>query len=187
MNTKDTAYKIFNSLFLCIVQCMPSMSDEELDEYGILYLNDPEYDDFIQNQWIHRYLTINQMVELHRRGVDVIVKNKADTKKIYEYIRDHLLAWEHFISNGLNVSAAPYDDLIELDKFASKVYPFAKKEYGSIFSKSDLITKMRTTSLVPIAEPKLQSSNLNQEESKEEDDGYQSMTELFANKKSSYY
>lgn len=194
MNTKDTAYRIFNSLFLCSVQCMASMSDEELDEYGILYLNDPEYDNYIQNQWVTKYLNINQMVELHKRGVDIRVLKREDTKRIYEYIIDHLTAWKEVIENKLNIGGhVPYDDLIELDKFAARVYPYAKNYQTTRFIESLIAREVSGNSLIAIGDilqtrPGTQKDehiireevDLNEEEIV---DGYQSMTDLFTNKK----
>lgn len=165
------------------------MSDEYLDEHGILYLNDKEYDDRIQNQWITKYLTINDMVELQKRGVDIVVLNIDDTKKIYDIICDHLNAWKDVLTTGLNTYKVPYDDLIELDKLASRIYPYAKNLELTNFVDSVLKRTAAEVSLFPTKE--LMASRphndgrttINEELPTEEDKEYQSCADLFSNRK----
>lgn len=124
--TEDSAYKIFNKLFHCRVPYLASLTDEDLDIFGIHYLNDKEYDNYTRNQEIDRYLTINDMVELRKRGVWIKVAKFDDTKTIYEIIIEHLQNWKTLLDNGYRRADVPYEDFEELDKLAREVYPYAR-------------------------------------------------------------
>ncbi len=128
IDTVRTSKLIFQKLFQCKVPYLLSLDDEEIDIYGVPYVNDKEYDSIMRNQEITRLLTINDMVELRKRGVWIKVLSVADTKTIYEIIIQHLSSWNTLLENGYKSPYVPYDDFVELDKLAANVYPYARSQ-----------------------------------------------------------
>lgn len=127
----NTADLIFKKLFRICVPYLASLSDEEVDMFGTHHLNDAEYDTYQRNQDTYRYATINDMIELMRRGCPIKITNYKDSETIYECIIKHLEMWKNrdtgdFISLNLNRRPPPLEDLEDLDRLASMIFPYAK-------------------------------------------------------------
>lgn len=116
---------IFKRMFMCIVSQMDITSKEYLKKFGMPTTGDANIDREMANQLITTYKTIADMVDLFRQGVTVRVPKQQDCKTIYEYVDYHIQSWAQAIQNGLNLGNAPLEDLIEMDKFATKLYPYA--------------------------------------------------------------
>lgn len=116
---------IFKKVYYCKVPYLASLTDEEIELYGLPYLNDREYDNYVYNQDIDCALTINSMVELFKRGVDVRLRQYADTLEIYDTIVDYLELWKQRIEWRIAHQNVPYEDLEALDQLASKLHPYA--------------------------------------------------------------
>lgn len=149
MNTADG---IFKNLYMCRVPYLDSLEDDELEMYGILHVNDLEYDTATRTQLIDKYITINQMVELFKRGVNIYVVKHDDSKKIYDAILKHLLYWSNEIKNGLINRVAPVEDLIDLDRFASIVYPHARNYTTTALIESIIKKDASSNLLIPTEE-----------------------------------
>lgn len=117
---------IWNNLYLVSLPEMYLRSEEDVRSRGTTTSGDTELDNVMHNQYVKAYKTINQMFELYRQGVCVYVANYDDTEKIYHAIQAHLSMWFNYLQQGLNLYSAPFDDLLELDKFAGVVYDKAK-------------------------------------------------------------
>ena len=70
--------------------------------------------------------TYSEMVERFKRGVPIRIKYYDQTEQIYEYIQRHLEAWADRLSNGINIMAAPIDDLVAMNDFANSLFPYAR-------------------------------------------------------------
>lgn len=158
---RDTAWWIFNELFHCRVQRIQTLSLDEMKEYGTPTSGLPEFDEQMRNERIDRMLTISQMMEYYEQGVTVGVVADKDTKRIYDFITDHLLAWRHHLQTELNTritSAAPLEDLVKLDQFANVVYKHAKYHFTQEYvdsllgRKIDAIPHARQNVIKPFSE-----------------------------------
>lgn len=118
--------KIWEYYYKCRIHAFLSRSVEDIRENGITVTGIPDLDEAMKNDWISRYLTINQMVEYFRKGVPFKVVDINDTKDIYETIQIHLTNWVEHLRTGLNVRNAPLEDLLDMDKLAGVVYQHAK-------------------------------------------------------------
>lgn len=154
---KDTAYYIFHELFLCRVPLIQLRSIEEIREYGMPSAWDPIIDRQIANEPQVVMLSIARMAELVDQGATVGVVRPEDTKRIYDRVTDHLIAWKHHITSKLNVGKAPIEDLLKLDRFANKVYEHAKfhmneefleSQFGRAFSQRHLNATSLVSSIV---------------------------------------
>jgi hypothetical protein len=126
---RDSAWYIWNSLFMCRIPYIHTRSLEHIQMYGIPTCGDPLADREAVKEKVTTMLTIAQMIEYFERGVTIGVVKYDDTKKIYERITDHLNAWKSELHNCLNVKDAPLEDLIVMDKFANAVYQHAKYQF----------------------------------------------------------
>lgn len=141
-NQRDTSWWIWNKKFMCRVPYLQTMSSDYIRHFGIMVSGDPVRDRAITSEMITTMLSINQMVEYFQKGITVGVVNYADTKKIYEYISDHLTAWRQRLEHGLNVRDAPLDDLVVMDRFAAAVYQHARHLFDEAFVEGILARSM---------------------------------------------
>lgn len=119
---------IFQRVFYCSVPYLASLSDEEIELNGLPYLNDREFDNYVYHHDVNCALTINRMVEMFKRGVDIKIRHYSDTLIIYDTIVEYLELWQTRLQTGLNNGKAPFDDLMALDQLAAKIHPFAINE-----------------------------------------------------------
>lgn len=134
---RNTAYYLFSRVerYHCRLRGMDTRSVEHIRFFGTPTSGDPDYDREMRNEIVDRFLTIAEMACYFRDGITVRVKHRADTKKIYERITDHLIAWRDALSS-LNHPQAPIEDLLTLDEFAHKVYEHAKWHFKDPYTTS---------------------------------------------------
>ena len=184
-NQRDTAWWIWNKKFMCRVPYLQTMSADYIRHFGVMASGDEMRDRALSSEMVTTMLTIQQMIEYFEKGVTVGVVKYDDTKKIYEYISDHLTAWRQQLEYGLNVRDAPLDDLILMDRFASVVYRHARHLFDEKFVEGILARslmgsmRLNRTTLIKRLEPEVQAT-------KESDDPHahladrNSLTDLFA-------
>lgn len=126
---RDTAWYLFNEWFLCRIQAIHTVSLEDMREYGTPTSGDAAFDAQMRNERVERMFTVSKMFEYWREGITVGVVNELDTKKIYEIISNHLVAWKHHLQYEVNVRGAPLDELVKLDEFANTVHKHAKYHF----------------------------------------------------------
>lgn len=117
---------IWENLYLVSLPELYLRTEEDMRARGTPTTGDSKLDRAMHNCYSKAYKTINQIFELYRLGVNVYVVNYADTEKIYYAIQAHLSSWVVYIQQGLNLYSTPFEDLLELDRFASVVYDKAK-------------------------------------------------------------
>lgn len=122
----DTTIALWDILYKVKVPMQYLISETYIREFGIPSSGNKEIDAAQNSQYTVTYLNIDRMVELYREGAPIYVLESEAPKKIYEAISEHLHAWKDTIENGINVNAAPYEDLILLDNFAHAIYENAK-------------------------------------------------------------
>lgn len=118
---RDTRYYIFTHLWRCRVPFLPMMTADRLKSEGMPTSGDVMYDREVAKEVNDRMLTINEMMDANRRGVQVQITNHADSEKIYTRIQEHLKAWENAIMTNYHLDP-PTDELIALDRFAKVVF-----------------------------------------------------------------
>lgn len=126
LSPDDTAKNIFDYLFMVKIPEFQSRSIAHIKMYGTYTTGNRAVDKTLSQNWLTTMLSIDGMIEYYKEGVMIRIVNYDDTKKIFEFVQDHLEAWANYLKNGINIGDAPRDDLILLDEFASKVYEHAK-------------------------------------------------------------
>lgn len=143
--------KIWGYLYKCSVPAFQSRTVEDIRQNGVMVTGIADLDEGLKNDWIKKWITINQMVEYFKRGVPVRVINYNDTKDIYQTVQTHLLNWLDVLRTGLNIGDSPMEDLIAMDQFAATVYPHAKYLYTPEALESALANHITATQRVTIA------------------------------------
>ncbi len=172
---------IWERLFNVRIQQKFLQTDSDLKLFGMISTGDQYYDNALHNQLVDVMLTINSMVEYYRKGITVRISKHEDTKIIFEIIKEYLEAWYYKLQNGINVAAAPMDDLTLLDQFAASIYPHAKLH----FKIEDFMTKVQesfgfTSMLNRHTNVVLEQPKVNQEQP--DNDKYESIAALIANR-----
>lgn len=132
-----TAYYLFSRAerYSCRIRLMDTRSVDHIRFFGTPTAGDEDHDREMRNEIVDRMMTIAEMACYFRDGVTVRVRHRPDTKKIYERITDHLIAWRDALQ-GLNHPRPPAEDLLVLDEFAHKVYEHAKWHFKDPYSVS---------------------------------------------------
>ena len=126
LESEDSTVLIWEYLFKARIPEIASRHPEEMKLLGTRVSGVKEIDKDIHSQWLTTMLSIDQMVDLYKRGVAVRVVHYDDTKTIYDYISKHIYIWKDRLEKGINVGNAPIDDLIAMDEFANLVYDHAR-------------------------------------------------------------
>lgn len=124
---EDTTIDIFDRLWYCSFSRNLTTSALYHQTFGKPSTGFKAQDKLCQDEVVSTMITIDTMVEYHRRGISIEVMNYDDTKKIYECIQKHLNAWKTHLQTSVNLlHNPPVEDLVELDRFANKIYDKAK-------------------------------------------------------------
>ena len=145
MDQRDTRYYLFSRAerYECSVPVMQSRSLEDLRFFGTFTSGEESWDRHMANERVVRRLTINQMVEFYKKGVDFGIRQRPDTKTIYQRITDHLVAWRNELETQINPMRPPLEDLIALENFAHSIYEHAKWHFRDQYTESLLLQRMR--------------------------------------------
>jgi hypothetical protein len=117
---------IFVKRFYVSLPTIFLQSEEEYKRRGRYSTGDPDIDKAVYNERTRTYMTINEMFELWKIGCTVGLVRYDDAKAVYEAIEEHLSRWYNFMTRGFNLSTCPFDELLDLDRFANVVYDKAK-------------------------------------------------------------
>ena len=163
---------IWNNIYPVRSRYIDSLSDASIKAFGLPYSGDAELDEENRNKLIDCMITIDYMVELYNKGINIIFKDNNDTAKIYNIVNNYLIAWSDKLHNSLNANDAPSEDLIMLDQFCKDLLPqvhqFAKLDDrpnaiasllnpGGGFNR-DNIFKPKVSPTAPIVTPKQHES-----------------------------
>lgn len=120
---------IFEKTYRVSVKQRDVRSIEEQRANGVLRTGDKRLDTMLDESQQIVYITINDMVELFRNGVDFFLTNEADSKKIFEAVTAHTGEWRSELKYAYNMGDAPVEDLILMEKFVASVYVHARFEF----------------------------------------------------------
>lgn len=169
---KDTSYYIFEKRWVVRTRKMDVTSIEDIKRFGTPTSGDPQFDEYMRQEIVERYMTINQMLDIvNQQGMLQIVK-KQDVAEIYQRIQDHLNAWHEYAKKSYDLSRIPHDDLIELDNFANIVYDKAKYVLGKQYENDSFLDMLRKRTFVAF----------NEEVKEKDEEGYverDSMADIF--------
>jgi hypothetical protein len=144
LHERDTRYYLWEVKFKCRLPLADTISLDELRAFGVPTTGDKTMDRNTMAERVERLLSIDQMFEYWRAGVNVSVVKREDTGKIYEYISNHLTAMKKEAEKSFNTSHIPFEDLIALDQFANSVYEYAQYQFTHADMEALLAKKMKS-------------------------------------------
>lgn len=129
MNTeRDTTFYIWDVQWRVRAPQLQTTDEAYIRHFGMPSSTNPDIDRELARQWIDTMITIAQMVDYHRRGIQFKIVYEADIVRIYDHIERHLNLWEENIKNNLNIGDVPIDDLIAMNEFANTMFPIARPQ-----------------------------------------------------------
>jgi hypothetical protein len=137
---RTTAWWLFNKKFHCKVNLHRARSIEEIQAHGTPTTGFPDLDRELERAMTPVMLTIVEMEDHYNNGNTLHITNRADTKLIYEYITNHLMAFKKLLEESENAhpSDETLDELIRLDRFAADVLIYARHQMTETRSYSGL-------------------------------------------------
>ena len=139
-NVSSDVY-IWEIYFYVNVPVAAMVSEQYIREVGLPVSCNKQRDKELEQAYQQTYITIDKMVEITRRGYSIFVKD-SDTKVIYDYIQNHLQAKIAHLQAAYKVDETLIDDLMELDRLAAVVYPFAKPRFTGIKTPSEFMNQL---------------------------------------------
>ena len=129
MNNIDTTIDIFEKYYWIKIQKLQVMTKEEARLYGNIITGDKKIDKNMDEQWITRQATINDMIDYYKNYVQIRIMYHSDSELIYGAIDRHLNAWIDQLNHSMNVGNAPLEDLLQMDRFAKEIYKHARDHF----------------------------------------------------------
>jgi len=119
---KDTTHLIFKKKFLVSVPSLALQDEEKINVEGILTMENVDTTEYYKNDFTTIYLTINDMVEIRKKGFPIKAKNKEIAKEIFECIEEHLMNWKNYLETSIHVKQPPIEDFFDLDELANEIF-----------------------------------------------------------------
>lgn len=114
---------IFHKLFLIKIRTIDIYSRGHVELYGMPYTGNKQWDRAYANEIQSIYITIAQMTDYFKQGINFGFTSEDDILEIYDTIHQHLKDFNNKVSRNINFSNIPIEDLNLLSDFASHIYP----------------------------------------------------------------
>ena len=128
-NRKDTTIGIWDIRYLVTYNFLNARSINDIKARGVRVTGIKRFDNEVKHEVVRAWLSINEMVDFYKRGIDIGIVHRGDIVKIYEAIQDHLYEAISCTKQSINVPVKLLEDLVDLDKFAKAIYQFAKYDF----------------------------------------------------------
>lgn len=136
---KDTTIGIWDIRYHVTYNFLNSRSINDIKARGVRVTGIKRFDNEVKHEVVRAWLSINEMLGLYKRGIDVGIINRSDVVKIYEAVQDHLYEAISSTKQSINVPVKILEDLVDLDKFARSIYEHAKFDFSQKPEVSDFL------------------------------------------------
>ncbi len=136
---KDTTIGIWDIRYHVTYNFLNSRSINDVKARGVRVTGIKRFDNEVKHEVVRAWLSINEMLGLYKRGIDVGIINRSDVVKIYEAVQDHLYEAISSTKQSINVPVKILEDLVDLDKFARSIYEHAKFDFSQKPEVSDFL------------------------------------------------
>ena len=136
---KDTTIGIWDIRYHVTYNFLNARSINDVKARGVRVTGIKRFDNEVKHEVVRAWLSINEMLDLYKRGIDVGIINRADVVKIYEAVQDHLYESISSTKQSINVPVKILEDLVDLDKFARSIYEHAKFDFSQKPEVSDFL------------------------------------------------
>lgn len=164
---RTTVWYLLEPKFLVRVPQMALRTVDDIKLFGTPTSGDNYMDRELAKNDATVMLSIAAMEEIFHRGFNIKVVQYDDTKKIYEHISNHLIAFKNLLLSSENVNPEPsfLDELIRLDKFAQATYDKAKYVLGGDIVHSLLSRRFKATGFTKLSRSSVLASTPKRDES----------------------
>lgn len=138
MTRKDpnaAAKKIFNpsgKTYLYSIKAIHRYSKEYNEKVGHISTGDPREDEKLMNEEVHVGGSIEDILRLYRKGVNVTFRDGKDMVEIYEVLVEHLNNWIEYINYDPNVKNAPLSALNLMEEFCQDIFDQVRGFRGTV-------------------------------------------------------
>lgn len=136
---KDTTIGIWDIRYHVTYNFLNARSINDVKARGVRVTGIKRFDNEVKHEVVRAWLSINEMLGLYKRGIDVGIINRSDVVKIYEAVQDHLYEAISSTKQSINVPVKILEDLVDLDKFARSIYDHAKFDFSQKPEVSDFL------------------------------------------------
>ena len=136
---KDTTIGIWDIRYHVTYNFLNARSINDVKARGVRVTGIKRFDNEVKHEVVRAWLSINEMLGLYKRGIDVGIINRSDVVKIYEAVQDHLYEAISSTKQSINVPVKILEDLVDLDKFARSIYEHAKFDFSQKPEVSDFL------------------------------------------------
>lgn len=120
------AYKLFHFYVECMIPAAYAyQSRHEVEGVPVYARGDMEDD--AAREMVPRQHTTVELIEYHKRGASIIIRNPEDAVKMYGWLRDHLSLLRSRVQFSVNIGNIPLQDLEDMDDFATMIYRIARQ------------------------------------------------------------
>lgn len=120
------AYKLFHFYIECMIPAAYAYQSRHEVE-GVPVYERADMEDDAAREMVPRQHTTVELIEYHKRGASIIIRNPNDAVAMYGWLRDHLSHLRSKVQFSVNVGNIPLQDLQDMDEFASMIYRIARQ------------------------------------------------------------
>lgn len=146
-----THVKIFQYPFRVSIPQRELYSELDNEVFGIPTTGDFARDRDLANEMTSVTMTIADLVKVWDRGVAITFASVDDIARMYEYINEHLRAWEKALREKVWMRQPPMDDLYLLDRFASFLFSRSRGRIARKYENESLLGDLDRGSVSPIS------------------------------------
>ena len=138
----DTAKALWDILYLVRIPQLQTTTITYMRAVGTYMTGNRQIDRTVAEQWTTTMLPISTMIDYYKEGAQIKIVKESDIESIYIAISEHLNAWIHQLTFGINIGNAPIDDLVAMDQFANDIYAHAKYHFKPGMAESFLTRQL---------------------------------------------
>jgi hypothetical protein len=125
-DTTTAAYKLFHYYIECMIPAAYAYQARHEVE-GVPVYQRADMEDDAAREMVPRQHTTVELIEYHKRGASIIIRNPQDAVKMYGWLRDHLSLLRSRVQFSVNIGNIPLQDLEDMDDFATMIYRIARQ------------------------------------------------------------
>lgn len=125
-NKATPAYKLFHYYIECMIPAAYAYQSRHEVE-GVPVYERADMEDDAAREMVPRQHTTVELIEYHKRGASIIIRNPNDAVAMYSWLRDHLSHLRSKVNFSVNIGNIPLQDLQDMDDFATMIYRIARQ------------------------------------------------------------
>lgn len=121
---KETIEQFKTFKYLCRAPLAGLLSEEQLRHQETIITGIPSLDRSAAGAWVERWLSVEQMLMVYRRGFVFSIVDRDDAAEVFKHVENYLHTYSREIQYAFTVSQELLQDLIDLDSMAEALFPY---------------------------------------------------------------